>query len=73
MNIPFYSGFCDMDICSAMAQPGSSKQQHQNKGNLVFITKDGRGRVVLCLKSLFGFMTLTLDFSHIHDMGSIKI
>lgn len=62
-----------MDICPAKAQPGSSKQQHRNKGNFVFITKDGTGRVVLCLKSLLGFMALTLAFSHIQDMGTVKI
>lgn len=73
MNISFYFRLCDMDICPAKAQPVSSMQQHQNKGNLVFITKDGTGRVVLCLKSVFGFMALTLAFSHIHDMGTIKV
>lgn len=72
MNISFYSRLCDMDICPAKAQPGSSKQQHQNKGDLGFITKDGTGRMVLCLKSLFGFMALTLDFRHFHDMGTVK-
>lgn len=59
MNISFYSGLCDTDICPAKAQPANSKQQHQNKGNFIFITKDGTGRVVLCLKSLwlYGFNT----------------
>lgn len=73
MNISFYSRLCDMDICPAKVQPGSSKQQHQNKAKLIFITKDGPGRVVLCLKSLFGFMALTLAFSHIPGMGTVKI
>lgn len=39
----------------------------------MFITKDGTGRAVLCLKSLLGFMALTLAFSHIQDMGTVKI
>ena len=65
MNVPFGSRLCDMDICPpknlTKAQPGSSKQWQQNKGKLVFITKDGTGRVFLCLKFLFGFMVLILQ------------
>lgn len=43
------------------AQPGSSKQRQQSKGKLVFIMKDGRGRVFLCPKFLFGFVALILQ------------
>lgn len=54
-----------MDICPPpnliKAWSSSSKQMQQNKGKLVFTTKDGTGRVFLCLKFLFGFMALILQ------------
>lgn len=66
-----------MDICSlknlTKAQPGSSKQWQQNKGKLVFITKNETGRVFLCLKFLVDFTALILQALSQTDISATSI